>query len=148
MLSVCQGTTGDSTLSRSCCSVMCIRTLCCGGVPMLWLCAPAAPARGCVVVCMHRRACVSTRAELARGACVTLVLCCAAGVSRLREPGTVRLGPRGHLEAFSNHTPLVECEPGCLCPLKSCDPPFPPLPRYATRLKLHISECATAAPQD
>lgn len=47
---------------------------------------------------------------------------CVAGAAQLHEPRSVRLDARGCLEAFCNHSPLVECEPGCPCPLKSCAP--------------------------
>ena len=36
----------------------------------------------------------------------------------------MRLDSAGRLEAVGNHTPLVECTPGCSCPLKSCASPL------------------------
>eukprot|EP00892_Ulva_mutabilis_P012417 jgi/Ulvmu1/9548/UM053_0037.1 len=64
--------------------------------------------------------------------------------TRLRVAGSVRLAKHhdgnGTLEAFCNHTPLVECNPGCPCPLKSCAP-LPACPDY-TRI-LYVRRCAS-----
>lgn len=50
--------------------------------------------------------------------------CCAVAQKLVGQQAcSVRLRKRGRLVAFSKYTPLLECEPGCSCPLKSCDTP-------------------------
>ena len=53
------------------------------------------------------------------------MLWCAGGrdkvdVMSFNGEGSVRLNQDGRLEWSCNHTPLMECEPGCGCGLRSC----------------------------